>query len=77
MLLQYVESQLNDLGRLANVLSVHDKNILYGKNLYTGAKLWDILNNETKQAINIKAFRRFIMLWNGPICSVLIACIDH
>ena len=36
----------------------------YGKTTisYTGAKLWNILNNETKQAINIKTFSRFNML---------------
>jgi len=36
---------------------------------YTGVKLWNILNTETKQTINIKVFRRFIMLWNGPTRS--------
>jgi len=43
--------------------------VKYGKNSYTGAKLWNILSNESKQARNIKALRRCIMSWNGPICS--------
>ena len=34
----------------------------YGKNYicYTDATLWNMLNNETKQTINIKAFRELL-----------------
>ena len=60
-----------DMRNSMNIVMPNFNTLKYGKNSvsYTGAKLWNILNNETKQAINIKAFRRFIMLWNGPICS--------
>ena len=54
-----------------NIVMPKFNNIKYGSNSisYTGAKLWNILNNYTKLAINIKAFSRFIMLWNVPVCS--------
>jgi len=58
----------SDMRNSMNIVMPKFSTIKYGKNsiLYTSAKLWNILNNETKQAINIMTF---IMLWNGPTCS--------
>jgi len=45
-----------------------------GKNSisYTGAKLWNILNNETKQAIDIKAFGRFITFREHALTAPIV-----
>jgi len=61
-----------DMRNYMNIVMPKFKTVKYGIKKYisyTGGKLLNVLNNETKQAINIKAFRRFIMLWNGPTCS--------
>ena len=64
-----VHDSASDIRNSMNIGMPKFNTVKYGKNSYAGAKLWNILNNEIKQAINIKAFRRFIMLWNGPTCS--------
>ena len=66
-----VHDSASDRRNSINIVMPKFNTVKYCKNpiSYTGVKLWTILNNETKQAINIKAFRRFIMLWNGPTCS--------
>jgi len=60
-----------DMRNPMNIVMSKFNTVKYGKKSisYTGAKLWNILNKETKQAINIKVFKRFIMLWNGLTCS--------
>jgi len=60
-----------DMRNSMNIVIPKFNTVKYGKKSisYTGVKLWTILNTETKQTVNIKAFRRFIMLWNGSICS--------
>ena len=60
-----------DMRNSMNIVMPKFNTVKYCKNpiSYTGVKLWTILNNETKQAINIKVFKRFIMLWNGPTRS--------
>jgi len=66
-----VHDSIYDMINSMNIVMPKFNTVKYGKNAisYTGVKLWNILNTETKQAINIMVFGRFIMLWNGPICS--------
>ena len=41
------------------------KTVKYGKRSlkYEGSRLWNLLTNATKLAVNFKVFKRFIMLW--------------
>ena len=52
-----------DMRNSMNIIMPKFNTVMYGKKSisYTGVKLQNILNNETKQAINIKVFRKFIM----------------
>jgi len=63
-----VDDSAIDMRNSINIVMPNFNAVKYGKISisYTGEKLWNTLNNETKQAINIKMFRRFIMLWTGP-----------
>jgi len=36
---------------------------------YEGAQMWNQLDDDIKQAINLKVFRKRIKKWKGPICS--------
>ena len=43
----------------------------YGKQSlsYNGAQLWNMLNNDFKNAINVNDFKRLVTSWDGPSCS--------
>ena len=47
------------------------KTVKYGKRSlkYEGSRLWNLLTNATKLAVNFKVFKHFIMLWQGPDCK--------
>jgi len=51
--------------------------VRYGKNSISHAKLWNILNNETIQAINMKTFGRhllcYVMVQHVLVLTALIA----
>jgi len=65
-----VHDSAYDMRYSMNIVMSKCNSAKYGKNsiLYTDVKLWNILINEAKLAINIMVFRVFIMLWNGPTC---------
>ena len=35
---------------------------------YLGAKLWNMLSNELRETMDFNAFKRFVMVWQGPNC---------
>jgi hypothetical protein len=45
--------------------------VKYGKMSfkYQGAKVWNMLSNDLKQAIDITEFKRILVKWNGPECN--------
>lgn len=46
-------------------------NVRYGSNAikYQGAKIWNTLPNDIKEAVNLKKFKALINTWNGGSCS--------
>jgi hypothetical protein len=68
----FIEKHMMYSSRRIKVLEQPKYNtVKYGKMSfkYQGAKVWNMLSNDFKQAIDITEFKQILVKWNGPECN--------